>query len=67
MSTPERVNERPARTRLTYKLLQLFGVLVLLFGVVVRAGTGEYWGTAVALLGLLIFIIGRIAAWLRHG
>lgn len=56
-----------APTRLSYKLLQLGGVLILLFGVAVRTGTGEYWGTAVALLGLLLFIVGRVAAWLRHG
>jgi RNA polymerase subunit RPABC4/transcription elongation factor Spt4 len=55
------------QTAKKYKVLQLVGVLVLLFGVIVRAGTGEYWGTAVAMLGLLLFVAGRLGAWWRHG
>lgn len=67
MSTPERANDRPAPTRMVYKLTQLAGVLLLLFGVAVRAGSGEYWGTALALFGALLFAAGRVAAWLHHG
>jgi len=48
-----------------WKILQLVGVLVLLLGVIVRAGTGEYYGTGLAVLGVLLFAIGRIGGWLR--
>lgn len=48
----------------TWKLLQLAGVLLLLLGVVVRVG-GEYYGTVMAVFGVLLFAVGRIMAWLR--
>ncbi|WP_158100963.1 hypothetical protein [Variovorax sp. JS1663] len=49
------------------KLLQLAGVLLLLLGVIVRAGTGELWGTATALLGAVLFTAGRVLAWWKNG
>lgn len=48
------------------KLLQLVGVLLLLVGVIARAGAGEYWGTALALFGVLLFAVGRVLAWLKR-
>jgi hypothetical protein len=48
-----------------WKLVQLVGVLVLLLGVVIRAGTGEMTGTGLAVIGVLVFAVGRVAAWLR--
>lgn len=47
-----------------WKIAQIVGVLVLLLGVVVRVG-GEIYGTGIALLGLLVFVAGRVGAWLR--
>jgi hypothetical protein len=55
------------KTKKRYKVLQLMGVAALLFGVAWRTGTGELAGTVVALLGLLFFILGRVAAWWHHG
>jgi hypothetical protein len=48
-----------------WKVTQLVGVLLLLFGVIVRAGAGEFWGTGVAVFGVLVFAVGRVAGWLR--
>lgn len=48
-----------------WKIVQLVGVLLLLFGVVVRVGAGEMYGTALAFVGAVIFAVGRIGAWLR--
>lgn len=45
------------------KLIQVVGVLTLLFGVAVRAGTGEYYGTVLAVLGTIIYAAARVAAW----
>jgi hypothetical protein len=50
-----------------FKALQLGGVLLLLLGVIVRAGTGEYWGTGVAVLGVLLYALGRVLAWWKLG
>lgn len=47
-----------------WKIAQIVGVAVLLIGVVVRVG-GEIYGTHLALLGLLVFVVGRIGAWLK--
>lgn len=47
-----------------WKITQLVGVLLLLIGVVVRVG-GQIDGTAVALLGLVLFAVGRIGGWLK--
>jgi hypothetical protein len=49
------------------KALPLLGVLLLLVGVIARAGAGEYWGTALALLGTLLFALGRVLAWWKNG
>lgn len=57
----------PGRTLKRYKVIQLVGVLILLLGVIVRAGAGEYYGTGMAVLGALLFAVGRVAAWMRHG
>jgi hypothetical protein len=55
------------RTKKRHKVLQLIGVLALLLGVVIRVGTGELGGTVIAVLGLLLFVLGRLAAWWRAG
>lgn len=67
MSTPERTTPVRAPTRMAYKLLQLVGVLLLLVGVAARTGAGEFWGAHLAVVGLMMFTVGRIAAWLHHG
>lgn len=46
------------------KVAQLIGVLILLLGVVIRV-SGEIDGTALALIGLLVYTVARIAAWLK--
>lgn len=48
----------------TWKILQVVGVLTLLVGVVVRVG-GEYYGTAIALLGVLVYAIARVTTWVK--
>lgn len=48
-----------------WKIIQIVGFLALALGVVVRAGSGEYWGTGVAMLGVLVYAIGRVGAWLK--
>ena len=50
-----------------FKALQLIGVVLLLLGVIARAGAGELWGTAVAMLGVLMFALGRVLAWWKLG
>lgn len=55
------------KTPMWTKLLQLVGVALLLVGVIARAGADEYWGVGLALLGLVLFAVGRIAAWLKVG
>ncbi len=47
-----------------WKIAQLIGVLVLLLGVVIRV-SGELWGVHMALLGLAVYAVGRIGAWLK--
>jgi hypothetical protein len=47
-----------------WKILQIVGVLILLVGVVVRVG-GEFYGVHLALLGLLLWIVGKVGAWLK--
>lgn len=48
----------------TWKIVQLVGVLMLLVGVVVRV-SGEYYGVPLAVTGVLVYAVGRIAAWLK--
>ncbi len=49
----------------TLKIIQIVGVLVLLLGVIVRSGTGAYYGTAIAMLGILIYAVARLMAWVK--
>jgi hypothetical protein len=49
------------------KLLHLTGVVLLLFGVIARAGAGEFWGRWLAVVGFLLFAAGRVIAWLKVG
>lgn len=49
----------------TWKIVQLVGVLALLFGVVIRAGAGEFYGMYLVLLGVLLFAVGRVGAWMK--
>jgi hypothetical protein len=55
------------RTPKPYKAAQLLGFLLIAVGVIARAGAGEFWGTGLALLGVLVFACGRVAAWWRNG
>ena len=54
------------QTPKVYKALQLGGALLLIVGVVVRVG-GEFAGTGLALVGVLLYAVGRIAAWWKLG
>jgi hypothetical protein len=54
-------------TPLWLKLLQLTGIVLLLLGVVARAGAGEFWGTLLAAMGFLLFLVGRVIAWIKVG
>lgn len=47
-----------------WKIVQLVGVLLLLLGVVIRVG-GEFYGVHLALLGVLIYTVGRVTLWLK--
>lgn len=49
----------------TLKLVQIVGVLILLFGVIVMAGAKEHYGTFFALLGLLIYAVARLTTWVK--
>lgn len=47
-----------------WKIVQVIGVLALLLGVILRAGAGEIYGTAIGAVGIIIFAVGRVATWL---
>jgi hypothetical protein len=49
---------------LKWNIVQLVGVLLLILGVIVRVG-GEFYGMHAAVLGVLLFTVGRVAAWLK--
>lgn len=49
------------------KALQTLGFVLLVVGVIARAGAGEYWGTGLAMLGLALFFLGRFLAWWKNG
>ncbi len=55
------------KTKKRHKVVQLMGVMALLLGVIIRSGTGDLFGTALALLGLALFVLGRLAAWWHSG
>ncbi len=48
-----------------FKIAQVVGVLLLLFGVIVRAGTGEIYGMYFVLLGIIIYATARVMAWVK--
>jgi hypothetical protein len=48
-----------------WKITQVVGFLLLVIGVIARAGAGEYWGTGLALVGVIVLAIGRVGAWLK--
>ena len=47
------------------KIAQVIGIVILLLGVIIRAGTGEYYGTVLAVLGVLIYAIARVTTWIQ--
>lgn len=49
------------------KLLQLIGVLFILAGAVSCSARSMQAATILLLLGLALWIIGRMAAWWHHG
>lgn len=55
------------RTPKPFKALQLGGVLLLIMGVVARIGTDNHWWTGAALLGALLYALGRVLAWWKSG
>ena len=46
------------------KIAQVVGFLTLAVGVIIRAGAGEYYGTAIAMLGVLIYAAARVTTWI---
>ena len=38
-----------------------------LASVVARIGTGDYWWTGAAVLGALLYALGRVLAWWKNG
>lgn len=48
-----------------WKITQIVGFLLLAIGVIARAGAGEYWGTGLAMLGVVVYAVGRVGAWLK--
>ena len=51
----------------SFKALMTAGFLLLVIGVIARAGVGEIWGTGLALFGFGLFVLGRFLAWWRNG
>lgn len=47
------------------KIAQVIGILLLLLGVIVRAGAGEFYGMYLVLLGILVYAVARVAAWIQ--
>lgn len=48
-----------------WKIIQIIGFLALITGVIARAGAGEYWGTGLAMAGVIVLAIGRVGTWLK--
>ena len=55
------------KTKKRHKVLQLIGAGALIVGVAMRAGTGDPAWTAIAIIGLLMFVLGRLLAWWKNG
>lgn len=49
-----------------FKIVQLFGVLALLVGVVMIVGAKDASGAWWIIAGSLAYAVGRIAAWLTN-
>ena len=47
------------------KIIQIVGFILLMLGVIIRAGAGEYYGTVIAVVGVLIYATGKVGAWLK--
>lgn len=47
------------------KIAQVGGVLLLLYGVIIRAGTGEHYGMFLVVLGIVIYATARVLAWIK--
>lgn len=47
------------------KIAQVVGILILLLGVIIRAGAGEYYGMWLVVFGIMIYATARIAAWVK--
>ena len=47
------------------KILQIVGVLMLLLGVIIRAGAGEFYGMYLVLIGILIYAVARLTYWVQ--
>lgn len=55
------------KTRKSYKAVMTIGFLMIVIGVIARAGAGEYWGSFLGFTGLAIFLFGRFLAWWDKG
>lgn len=47
------------------KVTQLIGILLLFLGVIVRAGTGEFWGMYLVVIGILTYAVAKVTAWIH--
>lgn len=48
-----------------WKITQIIGFLLLAVGVIARAGAGAEWGTALGMLGVIVYAVGRVGTWLK--
>lgn len=55
------------KTPKLFKALQLGGAVLLIVAVVARIGTGDHWWTGAAVLGALLYALGRVLAWWKNG
>jgi hypothetical protein len=57
-----RVSFKPRR------LLEIVAVAVILIGLLIELGADdESWGFEMALVGCVLFVLARLASWVRHG
>jgi hypothetical protein len=48
------------------KIAQVIGILMLLVGVIIRAGAGEYYGIWLVMFGIIIYATARIWSWVAN-
>lgn len=55
------------KTRKAFKLLMTIGFLMIVVGVIARAGAGEYWGSFLGFTGFAVFALGKFLSWWDRG